>query len=256
MNINHISVSRLGTWNQCMQAYKFKYHLQMVPPGPEAPWFEYGKAVHKIIEEHTKAGGSRPIQEIAKAVLAGDIELEPGRKCGVLSLDYRQKLPIHLRAYSRIAEKIGFDGMVERPFEYDLSPPNGFFIKGFIDRLIVKEKDGVKSAWILDWKTTKKGPWRKGPRDIIHDTQLQIYCRVVWRDFDISPENIQAALYYLDGGELVGAKFTEKTLIEAEATLADAFRDIRDKNPDTVVGTTGQHCRRCDYKEPCPFWNG
>lgn len=255
MNIEHISVSRLGTWEQCRQMYKYRYHLKLQPPGPEAPWFEYGKAVHKIIECHTASRGKVQLSEITKAVLTGEIELEPGRKCGALSLDYRKKLPLHLRAYLRLAEKIGFEGEIERPFHYDLAPPEGLFVKGFIDRVIITSPaSGPAKARIVDWKTTKKGPWRKGPKDITHDLQLKTYCRVIWRELGILPENIQAALYYLDGGELVGAKFTEKSLIEAEEILASTFRDIRDSDASAVVGTVGDHCRRCDYKDMCPFW--
>lgn len=255
MLIEHISVSRMGTWDQCRKLYAYKYHLKLPAPGPEPEYFQYGKAVHKIIEEHTKAGGKTPISEVAKRVLTGEIELEPGRKCGVLSLDYRQKLPQHLRAYLRLAEKIGYDGEIERPFHYDLAPPEGLMAKGFIDRLILfTDKSGRKCARIIDWKTTKKGPWRKGPKEITHDLQLKIYCRVVWRELDIPPENIMAALYYLDGGELVGAKFSEKSLLEAEQTLASTYRDIKAAEASAATGTVGQHCRRCDYKDMCPYW--
>jgi len=250
MNINHISISRNGTWQECKQKYKFKYHLELSSPEVEPPYFAYGKIVHKAIELHTASRGKADMRGIVADLLTGKIDLEPGRKAPSLSLDYKKKLPEHLRSYMKLAQRIGYEGEIEWPFLYDLDPPHKLEAKGFIDRLIRKGDD----FFIIDYKTTKRGPWRKTPENITGDLQLQMYARVVQREFGADPSRIKAALYYLDGAQLVAAKFSEQTLLAAEKHLLDVYRDIVNTPPEAVVGNAGGHCERCEYRRVCPYY--
>ncbi|MFX5760977.1 PD-(D/E)XK nuclease family protein, partial [Acinetobacter baumannii] len=79
---------------------------------------------------------------------------------------------------------------------------------------------------IIDYKTTKKGMWRKDTNTIRKDLQLRCYGRVVQREFGAKAENIMAALYYLEGGNLVATKFTEQSLASSEKELLDAYNQI------------------------------
>ena len=54
MKIEHLSVSRKQLWDQCNQAYKYKYHLRLASQEPEPEYFLYGKLVHKVAEEYVK----------------------------------------------------------------------------------------------------------------------------------------------------------------------------------------------------------
>lgn len=250
MDIEHISVSRQSTWGQCRALYKFKYHLRLPSPEVEPPYFAYGKIVHKAIELHTQSRGKADIRVIVQDILSGKIDLEPGKKAHPLDLSYKKKLPEHLRSYLKLAERIGYDGEIEWPFLYDLDPPHGLCAKGFIDRLIVRDPD----YFIIDYKTTKRGPWRKTPENITSDLQLQMYARVVQKKFGADPSRIKAALYYLDGAQLVAAKFSEETLENAEKFMLGAYRDIVNASPESVVGNPGPHCERCEYRRMCPFY--
>ncbi len=251
MLIEHISVSRSKLYEECEQRYKYKYHLKVLSPEPEPAYFNYGKIVHKIIENHTLGRGKIQINEIIKDVLSGKIELEPGKVCEGLPIEYKNKLPEHIKSYMRFSDKIGLEGMVEWHFKIDIDPPHNRFMLGFIDRIIQKGDE----FFIIDWKTTKKGPWRETKDDIKDSLQLQTYCRVVQKEFNADPKNIRAALYFLDGSELVGATYSEKTLDAVEEKLIKMHKSIENKDPDQTQGNVGKHCKRCEYRKMCPFYS-
>lgn len=248
----HISVSRRQTWAECQQKYKYRYHLKVVPDVPTQPYFVYGKLVHKIAEVFVAEQGKRPISEIASDVLSGKIpadEQNPGPT--KLDASYMKKLPAHLRGIKDLTERIGFDGELEWPFRYDMQPPDNHIITGVIDRLITR---GDK-FFILDYKTTKKGRWRKNSSTIRGDLQLRCYARVVQRLLGAKVENIRAALFYLDGNELVSTRFTQESVETAEQELHEAYKDIVSTSPDDVYGRVGDQCRRCDYRKICTSYS-
>lgn len=249
MKCQHMSVSRDSTWKQCRQKYKYKYHLEIVKDGPPADYLIFGKAVHKIIEIYTKDKGVSDIGTIAKQVLNGDIEIEPGQKA-VLPIYYKNQIKTHLYNFLKLSDKLGFDGEVEWKFNIDLDLPNNKILTGFIDRMVPKKDHFI----IIDYKTTKPGAWRKTRETVIHDLQLQCYAWVVMNQFKVDPKKIITALYYLSDGELVSVSFSNKTLNRVPEYLLESFLDIENTNSDNVIGTTGSHCKNCDYNNICPFW--
>lgn len=258
MNIEHISVSRAKTYKDCKYVYKLKYHLKTPIPGPEQFHFTYGKIIHKIAEVYVGEKASRSLGEVSTDVLRGKIEYEEGKKAPILPPDYKKRMTGHLKSLQNITERAGTDGKLEYKFRYDLDPPNEKFVTGFIDRLIIKDNH----AWIIDYKTTKKGKWRETKESIIHDPQLRCYARVVNREFGVPAENIMCALCYLEGGDLLAAKYTQQSLEKVEKDLLDMYNEIQAADPDKVWGNVGEHCNRCDYKTLCPFvrkvdqWDG
>ncbi len=160
MEIEHMSVSRKSTCDQCDQLYKYQYHLKLKSLEPEPFYFVYGKIVHKIAEEYVLQRGSRQLYEIVSDVLGGKIPIERGEKdvfAPSIPADYKKRMPEHLDSIKKITEKIGFEGYLEYPFYEDLEAPNKKNVKGFIDRLYQKG-----DLWyIIDYKTTKPGKYRK-----------------------------------------------------------------------------------------------
>lgn len=250
MNINHISVSRKKCFDTCSQQYKYRYHLKIPRPGAEPFYFVYGTIVHKIAELYVQNRGSIPIGEIAKDIIRGKIQIEEGQVCPPIPDDYKRKLQKHLRAIQNLTEKIGAEGLIEHAFRYDLDPPNDRCVTGFIDRLIIRDD----KAWIIDYKTTKKGKWRVNRETVKHDLQLRMYSRVVQREFGLPAENIKAALYYLDGENLIACQYSETSLLQVEADLRESFITIEQADPDKVWGRVGYHCKNCDYCTICPFY--
>ena len=256
MNIEHISVSRKQVYDKCQHEYKYKYHLKVKSPDPEKPWFKYGKVIHTIAEKYVESKGETPINEVANDVLNRKIPIERSLSgvdvyCPDLLPSYMSRLPTHIKAIEKITRNFGFEGRLEYPFNYDLDPPNNKIVKGFIDRLIVKD-----DMWIiLDYKTTKQGAWRKDVNSIKHDLQLRTYAKVINKEFNVPPEKIRGALFYLEDSQFVPTGFTQESIDNAEKELLKTFYEIENKNPDTVIGTVGDHCGLCDYKKICSFYN-
>jgi CRISPR/Cas system-associated exonuclease Cas4 (RecB family) len=250
MDINHISVSRKKVYDECAQKYKYKYHLKVPSPVEEPFYFIYGKMVHKIAEEYVRNRGKRTLGEVANDILSGKIEIERGVKAPKLPPEYNKRLPGHLRSIQSLTEKIGTDGEVEYSFEYDLDPPNKKNIVGFIDRLIFKEE----KVFVIDYKTTKKGKYRVNKNTVKTDLQLRAYARIVQKKFDIEAKNIRVALHYLEGGDLIAASYSDKSLDNIEKELLNAYNQIVEHDPEDVRGKVGWYCQRCEYKTLCPFF--
>jgi CRISPR/Cas system-associated exonuclease Cas4 (RecB family) len=197
--------------------------------------------------------GEVSIGEIAKDVLRGKYDLDDhGRKCPPIEEEYQKKFQRHLRAIQHLTDRIGAEGITEHRFEYDLDPPNNRNILGFIDRLIIKNG----KAFIIDYKTTKKGKWRVNKETVKYDLQLRAYARVVQKEFGIAPQNIRAALYYVEGKNLIGCIYTEESLVKAEQELLASYKMIEASDPDKVWGKVGWHCKNCDYATICSFYKG
>ena len=146
---------------------------------------------------------------------------------------------------------MGTNGETELKFEYDLDPPNKRMVTGLIDRLIEHQGKHV----IIDYKTTKKGPWRKTPGNIVHDLQLRCYARVVQKMYNVAASDITAALYYVEGGDLIAAQFSQESIEAAENELLMVYKEIEEMPADKAWGNVGDHCRRCKFRKKCPFYS-
>jgi CRISPR/Cas system-associated exonuclease Cas4 (RecB family) len=253
MEIEHISVSRKGVWDTCSCQYRYKYHLKVPSPIEEPFYFTYGKIVHKIAEEYVRGQGEITLKEVCDGVLGGEILIQEygGELIAApkLPAEYKKRLPGHLRSIESLENSLEFQGELEVPFDYDLDPPHKRMFVGVIDRLV--DRDG--KIFILDYKTTKKGKWRKNRKTIKSDLQLRAYARVMQKQRGIKAEDISAALYYVEGGDLIDTQFTEESLESAEQELYNAYLRIEEKDPARAWGTIGRHCDRCEYNSICPF---
>lgn len=250
MDIEHLSISRLNTYENCEQNYKYKYHLRAKADVPEPIFFVYGKLIHKSIELHTKSKGEENIFDISKKLMSGIIPLEEENPKEIkIPYEYTVKLSKHLKNYLSIASKIGFNGEIEKKFLIDLDYPNKKMLKGVIDRIVIKDDQ----IMILDWKTTKDSNYLKDYTNITSDIQLQCYARVIMKELNVNPKNISAALVYLDVPKIVPARFSEKTLENCEKRLLDAYNTIASKLPENVVGKPSVLCKYCQYRISCAY---
>lgn len=241
-------------WKKCQALYKYQYHLKLDPEEEEPFYFIYGTIVHKIAEEYCIAEKKKTIGEITESVLNGQIPIETDKEgknifAPTLPNEYKARLPEHLKSIVSLTDKLGTSGYFEYEFNYDLDPPNNKLVRGYIDRLI-----NLDDQWIIiDYKTTKKGRWRKNKTNITNDLQLRTYARVIQKNFNVKAENIMAALYYLEGGNLIGAKFSEKSILDAEKELLTAYDQIKSTDEASAWGNVGEWCSRCAYRKICPF---
>ena len=245
-----MSVSRSNCFEQCQQQYKFKYHLKTIPDRPEQIYFTYGKIVHSAAEFFVEGKGQRKIREIVDDIMSGELEFEGSEKIYMLDADYRRKLYEHTAFIEKFTEKVGYEGEIEHEVKYDLNPPNNKIFLGYIDRLIIKGNQAI----ILDYKTSKDNSYRKTKTTIKSDLQLCAYALYVHEHFNIAPENIQAALVYLENPAIVNTNFTKKRLDDTKDILKKTYHIIENIDPDKVVGNVGYHCRRCDFNDKCAFY--
>ena len=250
MHIEHLSVSRTQCFDLCQQQYKYRYHLKVIPDKPEQIYFLYGKLVHKAAEIYVENKGETPISEIGKNLLLGQILFEGTENLGRLTNDYIRKFYTHLAAIEKLTAKVGFEGLIEHKIEYDLDPPNNKKLLGFIDRLIIKND----MALIIDYKTSKDNAWRKTKETIKSDLQLNAYAFVVGEQFNIKPENIHAALFYLEGSKMVSTNFKEENLKKCKELLRNTFIKIEKIEDSKALANVGKHCYRCDYSNVCPYF--
>jgi CRISPR/Cas system-associated exonuclease Cas4 (RecB family) len=246
-----MSVSRKQCWDLCQAQYKYKYHDKIKVDIPVQPYFVYGDLVHKIAENYVLEKGKMPIENIASDFLKGKRLLKEGQEPPKLDADYQKKLPKHLKLIKTLSDRIGYDGHLEYPFRFDLNPPNGHIIVGFIDRLIIR---GDK-YFIIDYKTTKQGRYQKTVHTIKNDLQMRCYARVVQKEFNAKPENIRAALFYLEGGNFPDGRWTEQELIDTEEEMKKTYLHIINTSLEDVHGRLGEHCRRCDFRKVCTFYS-
>lgn len=249
MLINHLSVSRSQCFELCQTQYKYKYHLKVVPDRPEQIYFVYGKLIHKAAELYVKQKGSEPILEIGKKLLYKDLLFEDSHKLDTLTTEYKNKFWNHLRVVEKFTERVGYDGEIEYKIEYDLDPPNNKILLGFIDRLIIKNNRAI----ILDYKTSKDNAWRKNSKTIKTDLQLNAYAMVINEQFGIEPENIHAALIYLEGGQTVSTSFKMENLINVKESLRNLYLKIESVDEKKATANVGFHCKRCDFFNICPY---
>jgi CRISPR/Cas system-associated exonuclease Cas4 (RecB family) len=254
MFIEHLSHSRANLFEECELKYNYKYHERIKLDEPEPIYFLYGKVIHKFAEEYVLNKGQRPAPAILQDILTGTIPLE--RKEGGdygrpdLPIEYLARLKNEVINVTKICNKLGFEGEVEWPFDYDLDPPNKKRIIGFIDRLIPLH--GGKKFVIVDYKTTKVSPWRKDQNTIKKDMQLKTYARIVQKHFNVPGENIAACLHYVLDDKVVGVQsFNDKDLEHTEKILLDTYNQISDTPPESARPNIGRHCTRCEFVKIC-----
>ena len=252
MNIDHLSVSRKQCWDLCEQQYKYKYHLKVISDKPQQIFFTYGQVIHKAAELYVASKGSNQLDHYIKEILKGNISLDRFKSASKISLpsSYYEKITSHIRHLKKITDFLGFDGDTEFEFMHDLNPPNNFILKGYIDRILQKNE----KFFVIDYKTTKVGPYRKDKNTIKNDLQMQSYALVVRDKFNIDGDKIILALFYLEGGKMVSVSFDNKTLDECKKTLIETFEEIKDKDPEKAKANVGNHCRLCDYNDICPYY--
>lgn len=239
-----MSVSRKQTWESCQLKYKYKYHLELHIPSDTPSFFTYGKMVHKIAELYVIGKGLTDISELARDCFNGKIKVENNTEIKVERWFY-YKIQRHIENIRKISNTIGFDGMTEYKFGFQYE---NAFISGVIDRLIAR---GNK-YYILDYKTTKKGPFRKDAVSIKEDEQLRCYAFAVSHLFNVQIEDVKVALYYLDEPELISTKYTKDQIDSTLRELDMCYVAISSTNEDNVNANPGTHCKFCEYKSICP----
>ena len=133
---------------------------------------------------------------------------------------------------------------LEQQFAIKVSP--GLKVGGKIDR--VDEWGG--GLEIIDYKTGKM----MEQKEIDRNLQMTVYALAavdpgIYRK---TPEEVTLTFYFLDKGEKVSTKRTEKQLIEAKKELAGKAKEIESSD---FKPTPGIWCDFCDFRLLCEAWS-
>ena len=251
MNLEYISVSTVESWRQCQLKWALAHDgTPRVETTSEA--LLYGSAVHSFAETLAMTmGAEKCFDTVRPRLTASDT-----RNSGVTSscpyppgfaTKYAEDMQT-IRGWLTNLIKPSYKCHVEHKLEFELTPTLQFL--GYIDFLQLKILAGEsRSAYILDYKTTKQSKWREPASKSL---QLKMYAAVISQQFDIPPQNITCALGFLRGQELSEWNFTETQLadtIQEVVECAETIRAVTEPQP-----TPSALCQYCDNRERCSYW--
>ncbi len=243
------SHSKLASYQQCPQKYKFRY-IDEIPPPIRSIELHLGDSVHRALEKlyaDAKQGQVMPLDDllacfqqkwdegfspqlrIVRAGATARTYLEMGRK---MLADYYWSF--HPFTQSTTLE-------LEEKFIFPLSEQHE--MRGIIDRL-AKNNDGTLE--IHDYKTSRRLP---NPAQIAGDVQLALY-EIAIRHRWPETRNISLIWHYLAFDKEIRVT---KTMQQLEAVKRNALGVIErieaDKSHPAYVSAL---CDWCEYKEICP----
>jgi len=190
----HVSFSEVKMWKECPWRHKL-VHIDKLSVFEPSVHLDYGTIVHEGIENFLKTKKMNIDEVLEKLQEAWDEKgfdtdeyiskqtetakaqgwkykhntLEEWKSSARNSLE---RLP------SFMDENFGTWKTIEAEHQLyeDISGLSGEKFKGFIDAIILSEKDGKKKAWIIDWKTSSARGWNRQKRqDFLMQAQLMLY---------------------------------------------------------------------------------
>ncbi len=190
----HVSFSEVKMWKECPWRHKL-VHIDKLSEFEPSPHLDYGTIVHEGIENFLKTrkmdidtvlenieiawekNGFDTPEFIEKQTAAARLQGWKYRH-NTLS-DWKKSASNSLkRLPSFMDENFGKWKTIEAEHQLyeDIQGVSGEKFKGFIDAIILSEKDGKKKAWIIDWKTSSARGWNKQKRqDFLMQAQLMLY---------------------------------------------------------------------------------
>jgi putative RecB family exonuclease len=243
------SHSKLTTYQQCPQKYKFRY-IDEIPPPIRSIELHLGDSVHRALEKlyadamHGQAlscdeflafyqqkweEGYTPEMRIVRKGTTARTYLETGRR---MLVSYHQRFfPFTQSTTLELEEKFLFPLSENRE------------IRGIIDRL-ARNKDG--SLEIHDYKTSRRLP---NPAQVTNDSQLALY-EIALRHRWPETQRVSLIWHYLAFDKEI---LITKTPQQLETVKQNTLKVIQRIESTTSFSTNVTAlCDWCEYKEICP----
>jgi RecB family exonuclease len=230
------SYSQLSTYKRCPKIYFYRYLLK-VPDKPKY-FFDFGGAVHRVVEKLTKMikDGMKVDNKIALELLKKNWDPKGYRSRLDEKRDYdeaKEILEIFLKEQGNMTTEI-ID--IERPFMTEI---DGIKIGGRIDRI---DKDGTEYI-VIDYKTAKTVA---SANEIKKDLQLILYSLVTEHLYNKRPKKI--CIWFLRANKRVLVDVEDESIESIKTEIKEIVNNIMDENFDP---TPGWECRNCDYDCLC-----
>jgi putative RecB family exonuclease len=232
-----LSATKLVTYQQCPQAYSFRYERGLSSPAAfGSP--DLGNALHQALaiayrdwhyNDHKPDWGwfescwSLCVEKLSeKQILDGRSILQGYYRDFVASLSV---MPRPLGIESKIKATVQFENIE-------------FALNGRYDRL-----DNVKGDLeLIDYKTTKNAAT---PDSV--DVQLGLYSIALEQVYQQSLKRV--TLIFLRAGETLSFEVNQEHRVQVQSLIADLA--VRLRADDEWVPKTGDHCERCGYAKYC-----
>lgn len=247
------SPSRLETYRQCPQKFKYTY-IDKIPSEMEGIEAFMGSRVHEALEKlytHLRFCKSISLEEllddyrqvwekkwhdavqIVRAEMTPDEYRALGEKCLV---DYYQR-------YDPFDQSRTLG--IEHPVKFSLDDAGQYIIRGVIDRLS-QPKDGT--LWIHDYKTKGFFPTQQ---DLDEDRQLAFYQLAVQKLWPETKE-IELIWHYLIFDQEIHSRRSREELEDLRQETIALIQEIEGatKYPPRQSGL----CNWCEYHQICPLF--
>lgn len=248
------SHSKLRTFRQCPQQYKFQYIDKVSVPKRVTADIWLGTSVHSVLHilyERGNDGVVIPLETVLarfRKEWEGDATRFVEVRGEYLAVDDyirngEKMLTDHYSAYQpfRPGTLLGAETTITFPI-----PNSDNTIMARVDRYW-KRDDGVVE--ICDYKTGKKLPSVDDP-DFV--SQMGIY-QLAIKSRHPQFETIEVAQYMLKHNEVVRARFSEDAIDMLVENIRNDIADIQTaERVDNFPANEGGYCSYCQYLELCP----
>lgn len=267
----HVSFSEVKMWKECPWRHKL-VHIDKLSEFEASPHLDYGTIVHEAIENFLKTKTIDYDQTYEQIQDAWDKNMYDtdeyiqkqtlsAKKQGWRYKHYRveewkesaknclDRLPAFME------ENFGNWKTIEAEHQLyeDIQGVNGEKFKGFIDALILSEKDGKKKAWIIDWKTSSARGWNRQKRqDFLMQAQLLLYKSFWAEKMMLRSKDISCGFVLLKKNtpshksvELVKVSAGPVLMERSQKLVRSAIKGIR----AGLVMKNRESCKFCEFKD-------
>ncbi len=249
------SHSRLSTFEQCPQRYKFKY-IDRIAKAEQTIELYLGSRVHEVLEKlyaDLRTGKLNTLKELFEHY-RGRWKAEWSAKVRVVKQgrNARQYFQLGARCIGNYYEQYRPFGQsetveTEAQVRFALGGDEKYQFQGYIDR-VARRNDGTYE--IHDYKTAGSLPTQK---QADADRQLALY-QIGLAGTLRQRSRIELVWHYLRHRKSIHSKRTPHELVKlTESTVALIQRIENQKRFPTRVSPL---CDWCEYRAECPEWGG
>ena len=246
------SHSKLGTFQQCKQKYKFQYVDKVKVESKDTIETFLGSLVHKTLEKlykdlkFQKLNTKEELLNFFKEcwnkefndkilIVKKDYKKENYFEMGIKFIsDYYE----HYKPFNNLTT-LG----IETEYRLELDDGNSYHVR--MDRLSC-DKDG--NYYVCDYKTNNQ---LKPQEELDEDRQLAMYSLWVKNNFN-DCKNVKLVWYFLAFDKEMISERNEEQLLNLKLDVQNIIKEIESCNnfPTTVSNL----CDWCAYKSLCPAW--
>ena len=246
------SHSKLGTFQQCKQKYKFQYVDKVKVESKDTIETFLGSLVHKTLEKlykdlkFQKLNTKEELLNFFKEcwnkefndkilIVKKDYKKENYFEMGIKFIsDYYE----HYKPFNNLTT-LG----IETEYRLELDDGNSYHVR--MDRLSC-DKDG--NYYVCDYKTNNQ---LKPQEELDEDRQLAMYSLWVKNNFN-DCKNVKLVWYFLAFDKEMISERNEEQLLNLKLDVQNIIKEIESCN--NFLTTISNLCDWCAYKSLCPAW--